>query len=217
MAQGPVMRGEFLELVPHTRIVLSFGWEAADGVPPVAPGSTRVEITLVADADDTIMTLRHGGLPGAAIGEHRSGWTHFLPLLARAAGRPQHQDHRGRVMKIPKPTEPDRERFAVLVPDAPGVEVKPMFGNLGAFVNGNMFMGLFGADIGIKLPEPDRQRLLAEPGAGPFGPSERPMGGYVTLPASWSARRAKRWIDTSLAHVASLPSKKTKSTGTKHS
>lgn len=27
-----------------------------------------------------------------------------------------------------------------------------MFGNLGALVNGNMFMGLFGADIGVKVP-----------------------------------------------------------------
>ena len=51
-------------------------------------------------------------------------------------------------MKIPKPTEADRERFTSLVPDAPGVEVKPMFGNLGAFVNGNMFMGLFGPRSG---------------------------------------------------------------------
>jgi TfoX/Sxy family transcriptional regulator of competence genes len=113
-------------------------------------------------------------------------------------------------MKMPKPTEADRERFAALVPDAPGVVVKPMFGNLGAFVNGNMFMGLFGADVGIKLPEDDRSRLLAEPGAGPFGPEERPMGGYVTLPADWSARKAKAWIETSLAHVAALPPKKPK-------
>ena len=82
-------------------------------------------------------------------------------------------------MKIPKPTEADRERFTGLVPDAPHVEIKPMFGNLGAFVNGNMFMGLFGSDVGIKLPEDDQQRLLAEPGAGPFGPEERPMAGYV--------------------------------------
>ena len=26
-----------------------------------------------------------------------------------------------------------------------------MFGNLGAFVNGNMFAGLFGADVGVKV------------------------------------------------------------------
>jgi LmbE family N-acetylglucosaminyl deacetylase len=35
----------------------------------------------------------------------------------------------------PGPTEGDRERFTALVPEAPQVEVKPMFGNLGAFVN----------------------------------------------------------------------------------
>ena len=67
-------------------------------------------------------------------------------------------------MKIPKPTAGDRERFTTLVPQASQVEVKPMFGNLGAFVNGNMFMGLFGSDVGIKLPDDDQQRLLAEPG-----------------------------------------------------
>ena len=112
-------------------------------------------------------------------------------------------------MEIPKPTEADTDVFRSLVPDDPRVEVKPMFGNLGAFVNGNMFMGLFGADVGVKLPEPDRQVLLAEEGAGPFGPSERPMGGYVTLPAAWRAAPAdaERWIAKALAHVGSLPPK----------
>jgi TfoX N-terminal domain len=119
-------------------------------------------------------------------------------------------------MKIPKPTEADRERFAGLVPDdanVPGdahVEVKPMFGNLGAFVNGNMFMGLFGSDVGIKLPEDDRHRLLAEPGAGPFGPEERPMPGYVAIPAGWPATTAGDWISKSVVYVAGLPPKKPK-------
>jgi TfoX/Sxy family transcriptional regulator of competence genes len=113
-------------------------------------------------------------------------------------------------MKIPKATEDDRERFTAMVPDAPHVAVKPMFGNLGAFVNGNMFMGLFGSEVGIKLPEEDRLRLLAEPGAGPFGPDERPMAGYVTMPADWSPGTAREWIGRSLAHVASLPPKKPK-------
>jgi TfoX/Sxy family transcriptional regulator of competence genes len=115
-------------------------------------------------------------------------------------------------MEIPKPTDADRDRFTALVPDAPGVEVKPMFGNLGAFVNGNMFMGLFGSDIGVKLAEPDRAALLREPGAGPFGPAERPMGGYVTLPADWTARKAKRWIQSSLENIAALPPKQPKKT-----
>jgi TfoX/Sxy family transcriptional regulator of competence genes len=113
-------------------------------------------------------------------------------------------------MKIPKPTDADRDRFVTLVPDAPGVEVKPMFGNLGAFVNGNMFMGLFGSDIGVKLADDQRERLLAEPGAGPFGPAERPMAGYATLPAGWGKRRAKAWIDKALTDAAALPPKQPK-------
>ena len=39
-------------------------------------------------------------------------------------------------MEIPKPTEADKEYFRSLLPAGPDVEVKPMFGNLGAFVHG---------------------------------------------------------------------------------
>ena len=34
-------------------------------------------------------------------------------------------------MRMPKPTEADKERFRSLAPDDARVEVKPMFGNLG--------------------------------------------------------------------------------------
>ena len=111
-------------------------------------------------------------------------------------------------MDIPKPTAEDRARFTSLAPEAPGVEVKPMFGNLGAFVNGHMFMGLFGSDIGVKLPDADRTELTAVPGTGPFGPKERPMGGYVTLPAAWTPKKAAPWIDRALAAAAALPPKR---------
>lgn len=112
-------------------------------------------------------------------------------------------------MQIPKPTQADKDFFRSLVPDDERVEIKPMFGNLGAFVNGNMFMGLFGVDVGVKLPDSERETLLAEAGAGPFGPEERPMGGYVSLPASWreAPERAEPWIAKALDHVASLPPK----------
>ena len=118
-------------------------------------------------------------------------------------------------MTMPRPTEEDRARFRALVPDDAGVEVKPMFGNLGAFVNGNMFMGLFGSDVGLKLAEAQRQELLAVPGTGPFGPAERPMSGYVTIPADWSPADARPWTDRALAHVAALPPKRARGrTGT---
>jgi TfoX/Sxy family transcriptional regulator of competence genes len=110
---------------------------------------------------------------------------------------------------MPKPSEEDRERFRSLVPDDPRVEIKPMFGQLAAFVNANMFMGLFGSAIGLRLPDDDRERLLAEDGAGPFGPEERPMGGYVTIPARWLASpgRSEEWVAKALTHSATLPPK----------
>lgn len=107
-------------------------------------------------------------------------------------------------MKMPKPTEADKEAFRALVPDDPRVEVKPMFGNLGAFVNGNMFMGLLGSSIGLKLDEADRaEALSAVPGTGPFGPEDRPMGGYVSVPVD----QAAPWVAKSFDYVAGLPPK----------
>ena len=111
-------------------------------------------------------------------------------------------------MQIPKPSEEDKARFRALVPDDPRVQVKPMFGNLGAYVNGNMFMGLFGSDIGIKLAPADKAEFGVIDGVGPFGPAERPMGGYLTLPPSMASALSNRWIARSLDHVATMPPKK---------
>jgi TfoX/Sxy family transcriptional regulator of competence genes len=113
-------------------------------------------------------------------------------------------------MQIPKPTESDVARFRSMVPNDARVEVKPMFGNLGAFVNGNMFMGLFGSDIGLKLSPAD-QELVRAAGGGDYGPAERPMGGFVSLPASATPEQVKEWIAAAIAHVGSLPPKRPKS------
>ena len=86
-------------------------------------------------------------------------------------------------MQMPKPSEDDKAFFRSILPGDPEVEVKPMFGNLGAFVHGNMFAGLFGSSVGVRLAEPDAAVLSAVDGAGPFGPAERPMGGYLSLPS----------------------------------
>jgi TfoX/Sxy family transcriptional regulator of competence genes len=115
-------------------------------------------------------------------------------------------------MQIPKPTEADKEYFRSVLPNSPEVEVKPMFGNLGAFVHGNMFAGLFGAAVGVRLADADRDALTAFGGIEPFGPAERPMGGYLSLPTSWreDPARAADWVGRALNHVAEMPPKKTK-------
>jgi TfoX/Sxy family transcriptional regulator of competence genes len=109
-------------------------------------------------------------------------------------------------VKMPTATDADKDRFRSLVPEGPAVEVKPMFGQLGAFVNGNMFAGLFGDSIGVKLPEAAAEEL-GSLGGGPFGPDERPMSGYTTIPAGADA---DTWMEQALAHVATLPAKQKK-------
>jgi TfoX/Sxy family transcriptional regulator of competence genes len=113
-------------------------------------------------------------------------------------------------MQIPKPSDADKQYFTSLIPDRPDVEIKPMFGNLGAFVNGNMFAGLFGPAVGVRLPDDDRDELAAITGTGPFGPAERPMGGYLSLPAAWRDQPgiAAGWVDKALTHVRTFPERK---------
>jgi hypothetical protein len=111
-------------------------------------------------------------------------------------------------MKMPRPADSDLERFRSLVPDGPGVEVKPMFGQLAAFVNGNMFAGLFGSAVGVKLSEDAAAELSDLPGSGPFGPEERPMGGYVALPPDMDDDEASAWLDRAREHVATFSPKK---------
>ena len=108
---------------------------------------------------------------------------------------------------MPKHSDEDRARFRSLVTEGPGVEVKPMFGSLGAFVNGNMFAGLFGTDIGVKLDDDDRAELAAVECSGSFGPAERPMGGYLSLPESYDETTARAWVERAREHVATFPPK----------
>ena len=118
-------------------------------------------------------------------------------------------------MEIPKPSDDLKALFRSLVPDAPGVEVKPMFGNVGAFVNGNMFAGLFGPDVGVRILDHDSlAELEAIEGVGPFGPAGRPMGGYVSLPRAWQEHdheRAAEWIGAALEQTSRLPAKQPRS------
>ena len=111
-------------------------------------------------------------------------------------------------MDIPKPSDQDKAYFADLFGEY-DVEVKPMFGNLAAFVNGNMCAGLFGSAIGVRLPAEHREALRAEPGAGAFGPADRPMKEYVAMPLAWrdDPELTHRWLERAIAHTAALPPK----------
>jgi TfoX/Sxy family transcriptional regulator of competence genes len=114
--------------------------------------------------------------------------------------------------KLPKPTDETKDFFASIVPEHPGVSVRPMFGQLSAFVNGNMFMGIFGDDVILRLPQVERDEVIGA-GGGPFEPmAGRPMKEYVMVPASWRDEPdlLRDWAARSLDHAEELPPKQPK-------
>ena len=77
--------GESIEVTPRERVVFTFGWDQEGN--PITPGSSTVEITLHPEAGKTRVRLAHRDLPAEALGDHTTGWTHYLDRLAlRASG-----------------------------------------------------------------------------------------------------------------------------------
>lgn len=116
-------------------------------------------------------------------------------------------------MKTPRPDPASVDLFKSLVPDDPHVTVRPMFGNISAFVNGNMFFGLFGDGLFLRLSDQDRRELLKNEGASFLEPMRgRPMKDYVLIPETWRNKpdTIRSWIDRSLAFSSKLPPKKAK-------
>jgi uncharacterized protein YndB with AHSA1/START domain len=86
-----VVVGEYVVVDPPHRVVFTWGFDGAN--PFVAPGSTRVEVTLVGDGDGTLLTLSHHGLADGAREPHADGWSHYLArLVPVAAGHPAEPD-----------------------------------------------------------------------------------------------------------------------------
>lgn len=82
---GNVARGEFVEVDPPTRLVITWGWDPgnSDGVPP---GSTVVAFDLTPDKRGTLLRVTHRRLPSAtAATSHADGWDHYVGRLAIAA------------------------------------------------------------------------------------------------------------------------------------
>jgi TfoX/Sxy family transcriptional regulator of competence genes len=110
------------------------------------------------------------------------------------------------------------EAFERLAAGVEAVERRKMFGYPSAFVNGNMAFGLYADRIMVRLPDEERERLLAEG----WQPSEvmpgRVMREYLTLPADVAADAdtARGWLQRAADHTRSLPPKAAKR-GTKRS
>jgi uncharacterized protein YndB with AHSA1/START domain len=80
-------RGEYLELVPPRRIVMSWRW-AVGGEPDEHGRTSRIEIELAPIADGTELTFIHAELSTEASEDsHTWGWTGALDKLVRLLQR----------------------------------------------------------------------------------------------------------------------------------
>ena len=116
-------------------------------------------------------------------------------------------------MKMPKPSDGAKAAFSKLVPSEPAVTLKPMFGQLSAFVNGNMFCGIYGDELMVRLPETEIAAVKKQ-GGRDFEPvAGHKMGGYVIVPGDWRAKPAPALalIRKALAHARAMPPKTAKS------
>jgi uncharacterized protein (TIGR03086 family) len=79
---GHTAAGKVVEVEPGRRLVLSWGWEEADDLPP---GASTVTITLQPADGGTQVHLVHEGLTDAQASSHTVGWSHYLERLRVAA------------------------------------------------------------------------------------------------------------------------------------
>jgi uncharacterized protein YndB with AHSA1/START domain len=79
LVPGEFCSGRYVEVVPHRRVVFTWGWES--GALPIEPGSTTVEV----ERDGmTHVRLTHRGLDAAMRELHTGGWAQYLARLAAA-------------------------------------------------------------------------------------------------------------------------------------
>ena len=76
--------GEYREVDPPHRVVMTWGWQDNQTVPP---GSTTVEITLTPEGTGTVLRLRHTGLPTEeSRASHLAGWVMYTSKLQALFG-----------------------------------------------------------------------------------------------------------------------------------
>jgi TfoX/Sxy family transcriptional regulator of competence genes len=99
-------------------------------------------------------------------------------------------------------------------------EKRSMFGMPAYFIHGNLFAGVHGRNVMIRLALSDQDEINAQhPGVGRFEPMPgRPMKEYVTLPASLydDPEEFDRWLRRAQSFAASLPPKEKKPPRKKH-
>lgn len=114
-------------------------------------------------------------------------------------------------MKLPRTPHDLVDTFDMLVPEAPDITSRRMFGYPSRFMNGNLFTGLHGDYMILRLSENDRAEFLKETGSHLFEPMPgRAMKEYVVVPNHLINDGLLPWLEKSMAYARSLPPKQPK-------
>ena len=78
VATGSHAAGTVREVEPGRRLVLAFGWDEDEALPP---GASTVTIVIEPAPDGSQVTLTHEGLNEEQTKQHAEGWEHYLERL----------------------------------------------------------------------------------------------------------------------------------------
>ena len=85
---GAVARGSVVAIEDGERIVFTYGYD--DPTKPIAPGGSRVTITLRDDPRGTLVELQHDVADPKTRDDHDPGWRFQLALFANVVTKEQH-------------------------------------------------------------------------------------------------------------------------------
>jgi TfoX/Sxy family transcriptional regulator of competence genes len=103
--------------------------------------------------------------------------------------------------------------FDQVIQSVPGAQVRKMFGYPAAFLNGNMFAGLYDNYMMLRLSPHDLKTFLEHYKSHLFEPMPgRPMREYGVVPPALltSESELMEWLGKSFDYVNSLPPKQPK-------
>jgi TfoX/Sxy family transcriptional regulator of competence genes len=100
-------------------------------------------------------------------------------------------------------------RIQKLLTGRPGLEQKKMFGGVGFLLNGNMACGVHKDFLIVRVGANNYQAALAQPHAGVFDMTGRPMTGWikVTPPGFDNEAALATWVELGWGFALSLPPK----------
>ena len=90
-----------------------------------------------------------------------------------------------------------------------GLSERKMFGGLCLMLHGNMFAGIIGDELMLRVGKDNFAALLAQPAARPMDFTGKPMDGYLYVSPNGFADDddLQRWMDRALDFVETLPPK----------